>query len=255
MPSPSHPRQLIDVFLSARAQEAASSKSFRVGARNAQGDEPAELILYGEIGNDWESLDSRSVGTFLRNNRGKAVNVRINSPGGLAYDGITIHNALLQHDGRVTTIIEGLAGSAASIIAMAGSPVQIYENGNLFIHRASLIAVGNADVMEEAQGWLEKLDDAIARTYKAKTGKALEKLKSLMRGKVDGTVFTAREALTDKFVDEIVTLKQGEKAAKAAARGPDPARLREEGEQRLQHMETARAERIRSRRDLFSPAD
>src|SRR5688572_1918250 len=139
--------QLIEVFLSAKAQESASSSSFRVGVRNAKGEEPAEIVLYGEVGNPYEAMDARSVGQFLRANKGRAVNVRINSPGGLAYDGITIHNALLAHDGPITTIIEGMAGSAASIIAMAGAPVQMYENANLFIHRASLIAVGNVDIM------------------------------------------------------------------------------------------------------------
>ncbi len=214
------PKQLIDIFLSAKAQEAASSKSFRVGVRNATKEDPAELVLYGEIGDSWEAMDAASVGRFLRANKGKAVNVRINSPGGLAYDGITIHNALLQHDGKVMTVIEGMAGSAASIVAMAGSPVQMYENASLFIHRASVVAIGNSDVMDEAKGWLDKIDEAIARTYKAKTGKSMEKINSQMKGKVDGTVFTAAEALKDKYIDEVLPLKQGEKAKASAESKP-----------------------------------
>lgn len=246
-------RQLIEIFLSAKAQEAASQKSFRVGVRNAKGDEPAELVLYGEIGDAWQAMDAGSVGQFLKANKGKAVNVRINSPGGLAYDGITIHNALLRHDGKVTTIIEGMAGSAASIVAMSGNPVQMYENASLFIHRASVVAIGNSDVMDEAKGWLDKIDDAIARTYKAKTGKSMDKITAQMKGKVDGTVFTAAEALKDRYVDEVLSLKQGEKA-KAVTRS-NPNALREEAEQRLQNIEVARAERIRSRRELFVPAE
>lgn len=197
--------QMIELFLSAKAQEAASSPSMIVGFRNAKDDEPAEIMIDGEIGDPWEQNDSRSVGQFLRANKGRPVKVWINSPGGLAYDGITMHNALVQHDAPVTTVIAGIAGSAASIIAMAGNPVQMYENANLFIHRASLVAVGNEDVMEEAKDWLHKIDDSIARTYKAKNGMELQKIKSLMRGKVDGTVFTASEAKKGKWIDEVVS--------------------------------------------------
>ncbi len=247
-------KQLIEVFLSATAQEAASSSSFRVGVRNATSDQPAEIVLYGEIGNPWTATDARGVGQFLRDNKGKAVNVRINSPGGLAYDGITIHNALLKHDGKVTTIIEGMAGSAASIIAMAGNPVTMYDNASLFIHRASVVAIGNVDVMAEAQVWLGKIDEAIVRTYKAKTGKAADKIRELMKGKVDGTVFTAQEALDGKWIDEIVNLKKGSKAT-AMATFSATVDLKKEAQQRFHNLEVMRAERLRSRRDMFSPAE
>lgn len=246
------PRQMIDVFASTRAQEWGSQPGFVVGLKNAVDDEPAEIALYGIIGDPWEESDAKSVSRFLRENKGKAVNVRINSPGGLAYDGITIHNALIAHNGPVVTTIEGMAGSAASIVAMAGNPVRIYENAQLFIHRALMMAIGNVDVMDEAREWLRKTDEALARTYKAKTGRSMEKIVSWMRGKVDGTVFTAREALAEKFVDEIVQLKNSEKAT---ASGEWKNQLRAEGGKRLKGMEAARAERIRSRRELFSPAE
>lgn len=245
-------RNLIDVTLSSEAQKAASSESFIVGLKNAKDDEPAEIALYGEIGNPWEASDARSVSAFLRENKGRPVNVRINSMGGLAYDGITIHNALVAHDGDVTTIIEGMAGSAASIIAMAGSPVQIYENAHLFIHRAQMIAIGNADAMQEAIAWLGKVDDAIIRTYKAKTGKAYDKIAEMMRGKLDGTVMTAREAVDMKFADQVVSLKTG--TAKNDVAGIAET-LRAEGERRLVSIEAARAERIRSRRAFFAPSE
>lgn len=209
--------QMIELFLSAKAQEAASSPSMIVGFRNAKDDDPAEIMLDGVIGDEWEQNDSRTVGQFLRANKGKPVKVWINSPGGLAYDGITMHNALVQHDAPVTTVIAGMAGSAASIVAMAGKPVQMYENANLFIHRASLVAAGNEDVMEEARDWLRKIDDAIARTYKAKNGMDLQKIKSLMRGKVDGTVFTAAEAKKGKWIDEVVDAQRKAKASSTAA--------------------------------------
>lgn len=245
--------QRIELSLSPRAQEAASQNGFTVGVRNAKDGEPAEIVLYGEIGAPWEATDARSVGQFLRDNRSRPVNVRINSPGGLAYDGITIHNALVSHDGKVTTIIEGMAGSAASIIAMAGNPVQIWENANLFIHRASVIAIGNEAVMEEAADWLRKIDESIARTYKAKTGKAMDKIMDWMRGKVDGTIFSAKEAVDNKFCDEIIKPKSAG-ASRNSVQNPAQA-LRADADSRLKNIEVLRAERIRSRRDVFNPAE
>ncbi len=280
-------RQLIEIQLSAEGQKAASSESFHVGVKNARDDEPAEIEIYGVVGDSYDACDARSVSAFLRANKGKAVNVSINSPGGLAYDGITIHNALLSHDGPVKCTIDGMAGSAASVIAMAGSPLCMYENAQLFIHRASVIAIGNRDMMVEAIDWLDKIDDSIARTYKAKTGKAFDKIMSLMKGKVDGTVFTAREAKDAGFIDEIISLKNGKPSANALSPKPenctcgfpnqtlrngsghDPScechkeweraggfkqSLRAEGDQRFQHVEAARLQRIRSRRELFAPS-
>ena len=243
-------RHLIEVTLSAEGQEAASSKSFRVGFKNAKDDEPAELAIYGEIGSEYEQSDARSVGQFLRANKGKPVTVRLNSPGGLAYDGITIHNALLAHDGPVRCVVEGMAASAASVIAMAGNPLQMYENAQLMIHRASVIAVGNRDMMAEAIDWLDRIDESIARTYKAKTGKALDKILAMMKGKSDGTVMTAREAKEMGFCDEVLSLKNVKASASVSGEA-----LRTEGEERLRHVEAARLERIRSRRDLFVPVE
>lgn len=234
------------VFKNESGEVYAESQSFRVGFKNATGDGPAEVAIYGEIGNEYDAADARSVTQFLRANKGRDVSVRINSGGGLAYDGITIHNALVAHDGKVTCTVEGMAASAASIIAMAGYPLQMYENAQLMIHRASVVAVGNRDMMAEAIDWLDKIDDSIARTYKAKTGKALDKIKDMMKGKVAGTVMTARDAKEMGFADEVLSLKTG-----AANFSP----LRAEGEKRLQSVESARAERLRTRRELFSPLD
>jgi ATP-dependent protease ClpP protease subunit len=192
----------------ARAANAAAAKApLLIGAKNAAGKEPAEIVLYGEVGNPYENMDAASVGSFLRANKGAPVVVRINSFGGSAYDGITIRNALANHDGKTTSIIEGIAGSAASIIAIGAQRVKMLENASYFIHRASVGAVGNEDMMLEAAQWLRQLDDAIARTYKAKTGKAMEKIREWMRGRVDGTNFSAAEALAEKFIDEVLPLK------------------------------------------------
>jgi ATP-dependent protease ClpP protease subunit len=216
--------------------------------KDAAGNDPAEISLYGEIGDPFSGSDASTFGRFMRANKGKPINVRINSPGGHVYDGITIHNALVQHDAPVTTIVEGMAGSAASIIAMAGH-CQIYDNANLFVHRASVVAIGNTDVMKEAADWLDKIDEGIVNTYKAKTGLPRDKIKQHMRGQTDGTIFTAKEAKALKYVDEIIPLRGS--PAKALA----TTDIRSEADQRYRSMAFARAERIRSRAEMFTPAD
>lgn len=230
------------------AKNEADAAAFKVGVKNSTADEPAEITIYGEIGNPYEASDARSIGAFLRGNKGKPIVVRINSGGGLVYDGLAIHNSLVAHDGQITTIIEGIAGSAASVIAVGGSSTQIYENAQFFIHRASMMAIGNRDLMAEAIEWLDAIDEAIARTYKAKTGKALEKLMSMMRGKVDGTLFSAKEAVAEKFCNEIIPLKR------PSGKNEVPITLTEPVQSK-QFVEAARAMRQRCHSELFIPAD
>src|SRR5690606_33657918 len=97
-------------------------------------DGTVEVVFHGIVGDDLEGMDSPSIISALGKAKGRPINVRINSPGGLAFDGIAIYNALVQHDAPVTTTIESLAGSAASIVAMAGDTVRIAENARFFAH-------------------------------------------------------------------------------------------------------------------------
>lgn len=201
----------IDKALSVKAQHmnrAAANHPLLIELKNATDKEPAEILLHGEVGNPYENMDSGSVGSFLRANRGAPVVLRINSGGGAAFDGIAIHNALRQHDGRVTALIEGIAGSAASIIAVGAHRVKMFENASFMIHRASVVAAGNEETMDEAKMILRQLDHAIAITYKAKNGRAMEKIREWMVGPhSDGTWFTAQQAVAEKFVDEVLPLK------------------------------------------------
>jgi ATP-dependent protease ClpP protease subunit len=203
-------RDFIECLISAEAKAAnaaAAKVPLMIGAKNATANDPAELVMYGEVGDPYENMDASSVGRFLRANKGAPVVVRINSFGGSAYDGITIRNALAGHDGKTTSIIEGIAGSAASIIAIGAQRVKMFENASYFIHRASVLAMGNAETMRDAAKWLDQLDESIARTYKSKTGRSMDKIRDWMRGNVDGTNFSAQEALNEKFIDEILPLK------------------------------------------------
>ena len=208
-------RNLIDLKPTDAQAAATSSDRFKVGVVN-QGDGSIDLLVYGVIGDSEEGLDARSVVELLAENKGARVRVRIDSPGGLAFDGITIHNALIKHDGEVVTEIEGIAASAAAIIAMAGDTVRITENASLFIHRASGLAWGNAlDMMDMAE-FLEILDGQIARTFAAKSGKTTEEMMGLITGKRDGTTMNAEAAVKSGLCDEIIPVRGDGKAEGAS---------------------------------------
>lgn len=193
----------------------ATSSGFKVGVRASA--DSVEMLVHGVIGDSWEGLDSGSVSQFLRENRGKPVNVDINSPGGLAYDGVSIYNSLVMHDAAVNVDITGIAASAASIIAMAGDKIRIAENGSLMIHRALAIGIGNQKVMLDLADFLDKLDNQIAATYAARTGRKAETMVKLMDGEVDGTTFSGTEAVSEGFADEVIPLKKKMKNAAGVA--------------------------------------
>ena len=194
---------------------ATSSERFKVGVVN-QDDGSIDLLVYGVIGDSYEGVDARSVSELLAENKGAKVRVRINSPGGLAFDGITIHNALVRHDGEVVTEIEGIAASAAAIIAMAGDTVRISHNASLMIHRASGGAWGNTLDMLDMAEFLEIIDGQIARTFAAKSGQSPEAVMEMLTGKRDGTTFGAEKAVESGFCDEIIPARGDGKAADGA---------------------------------------
>lgn len=134
----------------------------------------------------------------------KTLRVHINSPGGDVFGALNIANAL--RDQRVTkgrkveTIVDGLAASAASIIAMAGSPVRMSDNGLLMIHDAWTRAAGNAAEMRKVADELDKIrDGSIVPTYQWHTKLESKDIVSLMAAE---TWMDADEALEKGFIDE-----------------------------------------------------
>lgn len=153
----------------------------------AKSEDEGEIIVYGEIGFDWwtgEGMDAKWFSDQLKGlGQPKQINVRINSPGGSAFDGMTMHNLLVQHPATIHTHVDGLAASAGSILAVAGDKVHIAENALLMIHDASWIAVGNSNDMRKAAEILDKLDGQIAVSYAAKAkanGTTADQFRALM---------------------------------------------------------------------------
>ncbi|MGQ3296019.1 MAG: head maturation protease, ClpP-related, partial [Shinella sp.] len=135
------------------------------------------IDLYDEIG--YWGTDARSFRSRLKDAKGD-ITLRINSPGGDVFDGIAIYNDLLAYDGKVRVEVVGLAASIASIIAMAGDEIVIADNAMFMVHNAWTIAVGNRHDFGDTAATLAKIDDALARTYAARTTSGIRAIKQMM---------------------------------------------------------------------------
>jgi ATP-dependent Clp protease protease subunit len=155
------------------------------------------IDLYDEIG--YWGTDARSFRSRLKDATGD-ITLRINSPGGDVFDGIAIYNDLLAYDGKVKVEVVGLAASIASIIAMAGDEITIADNAMLMIHNAWTIGVGNRHDFADIAGTLAKIDDALARTYAARSTSGIRAIKQMMD---DETWLTAKEAKDAGFATAI----------------------------------------------------
>lgn len=197
-----------------------------VGTRfEAKKDDAGTTIdLYDEIG--YWGTNARGFRAKLKEASGD-ITLRINSPGGDVFDGIAIYNDLLAYDGKVKVEVVGLAASIASIIAMAGDEITIAENAMFMVHNAWTIGVGNRHDFADVATVLGKIDDALARTYAARTTTGIRSIKQMMD---DETWLTAKEAVDAGFATAVGT-KQEPKARfdlSVFAAVPDALKWRDE---------------------------
>jgi ATP-dependent protease ClpP protease subunit len=158
-----------------------------------------EILLYGVVGDPCDGLDAVS----LVNAIGQAsddISVRINSLGGLVFDGFAVFNALKQSPKSVTVHIDGIAGSIASIIAMAGDRIIMAENAVMMIHKPSDGTYGVATELRATADRLDMLQSQLVNIYADRTGMTPEELSPLLDAE---TWMTAQEALAMHFIDEI----------------------------------------------------
>jgi ATP-dependent Clp protease protease subunit len=127
--------------------------------------------------------------------------VWINSPGGDVFAAAQIYNMLRDYKGTVTVKIDGLAASAASVIAVAGDEVLVSPVAMMMIHNPATIAMGNAQEMEKAIGMLNEVKESILNAYEAKTGLNRGKLSRMMD---EETWFNAKKAVELGFADKIL---------------------------------------------------
>jgi ATP-dependent Clp protease protease subunit len=129
------------------------------------------------------------------------ITVWINSPGGDVWAAAQIYNMLLSYSGKVTVKIDGLAASAASVIAMAGDEVLVSPVSMLMIHNPSTMAMGDKDDLTQAISMLDSVKDSILNAYVKKTGLSKNKLSKLMD---DETWMDANKAVELHFADRVM---------------------------------------------------
>src|SRR5690606_18955198 len=115
-----------------------------------------------------------------------------------------IHNAIKRHKANVTIVIDAVAASVASLIAMAGDTVEMAENALMMIHAPWGYAAGNSEEMRRYADMLDTWADAMATSYATKTGRDKTEMLALLTDGIDHW-FTAEESLAEKFIDTIVT--------------------------------------------------
>lgn len=151
---------------------------------------------------DMTSIAPSDVSSVLNDGEAdESVIVNVASGGGDVFAASEIYSMLKGYSGDVTVNIQGLAASAASVIAMAGDHVNISPTAHIMIHKASTYLTGNADDLSKESNTLDKIDQSIANAYVAKTGMAQNDLIKLMS---DETWLTAQEAVDKGFADEIM---------------------------------------------------
>lgn len=158
------------------------------------------LWFYDTIGDVPQALAK----TISEHPEGGSINVRINSYGGSAFGGLSVYDLLRGYKGTVTTQVDGVAASAAAIIALAGQRIRIVQSGFLFFHRAWAGVVGNYRPHLQIAGELRKIDMLIATILESRTKLAKEQIEDLLDGEADGTLLSADEALTMHIVDEVI---------------------------------------------------
>lgn len=173
--------------------------------RNQNEEEVTERILFlnGTIAEESWFDDNVTPQLFKEElNQGNGnITVWINSPGGDCVAAAQIYNMLIDYKGDVTVKIDGIAASAASVIAMAGTKVLMSPVSMLMIHNPMTIAFGNKGEMEKAISMLDEVKESIINAYEIKTGMSRAKLSHLMDSE---TWMDAHKAVELGFADDIL---------------------------------------------------
>lgn len=180
------------------------------------GEGTGEITLYGDVMSrqpmDWWTGEPAS-GLYITPEgflddleavQGKSnITIKVNSCGGDLYTGIAIHNAIKGLSGHKTVIVEGIAASAASVIACAGDEVQVYPGSMIMIHGVSglLRDYYTLSDLKKLQKDFDASERAIAEIYHAKTGLKVDQLRNMMTRE---TWMVGQEAVDNGFADTLL---------------------------------------------------
>lgn len=143
---------------------------YRVAVAKADGVKRATVHIYDEI-DSWFGVSANDLISEMEAlDDVDELDIRINSPGGSAFDGINIANAIMRHPAKTTTYVDGLAASAASLIMVAADDVVVSKYGQAMLHNARALVAGTAKDMREVAAQLDKLNGSMAQLYADRAG-------------------------------------------------------------------------------------
>lgn len=187
---------------------AAERQYGRIQVHNAVDDAVGELVLDGPVwASEWAYPDEISPANVRKAleklGEVKRVNIYLNSPGGDLYAGHAIHGMLRRHPAEVVVYVEGLAASAASIIAVGADRLMVAPNSTFMIHSAMAGMLGwfNAQDLREIAATLDQADKSIVAVYAMKTGRDEKELFAMVRAE---TWMVGQEIVDEGFADELV---------------------------------------------------
>jgi ATP-dependent Clp endopeptidase proteolytic subunit ClpP len=159
----------------------------------------AEIWLYDEIGG-WYGVQVADFVRDLMAIDATAIDLHIHSPGGSAYDGMAIYQALRNHKARITVYVDGLAASAAGFIALAGDRRIIAPHATVMVHDPWGLCIGDASDMDKARAELDKLADNMAALYARRSGGEVGDWREAMRQE---SWYSAEEAVAAGLMHEV----------------------------------------------------
>jgi ATP-dependent protease ClpP protease subunit len=169
---------------------------------------PTQLHIYDEIG--YFGVTASDMIRDLADVSGP-LEVHVNSPGGEVFEGLAIYNALMARK-DVTVMIDGMAASIASVIAMAGNPVIMARQSQMMIHDGFAQAIGNAQDLRDLAEHLERSSNQIAEIYSEHTGKPKAYWRELMKAE---TWLTSQEAIDIGLADRMADSGAGRQVSPA----------------------------------------
>ncbi|SFG92817.1 head maturation protease, ClpP-related [Methylobacterium gossipiicola] len=172
-----------------------------------------EIVLSGTVGDlYWDDSFSASdvILALAQVGRDEDVTIRLNSGGGIATEGAAIHAAIAAHRGRKTIVVEGIAASAASVIAMAGDEVVMSLGALMMVHDPSGFTFGTVDDHELQIKALTALATAMAGIYAGKTGKTVAAARADMQAEI---WMTPDEAVAAGYADRTLARMADDEAA------------------------------------------
>ena len=174
------------------------------------------LVLNGQISDETWFGDEVTPGLFREElNAGEGdITVWINSPGGDVFAAAQIYNMLKEYPGNVEVRVDGMAASAASVVAMAGDRISMSPVAMMMIHNPMTVAMGDHKAFQQAMDMREEVKESIINAYELKTGQSRTVISHMMD---DETWFNAKKAVELGFADDILyTDGEGKQEAPAA---------------------------------------